>query len=105
MPEMTHQNDLNKQLNPSSFKKTSEVKKVGLNFFHLEGEANQWWQWLNKTYKEDNQKVTCDMFIKQLWARFGPTNYEDFDEALSRAKHNGSLREYQKEFERLGNRV
>ncbi|KAH9744367.1 hypothetical protein KPL70_003669 [Citrus sinensis] len=30
---------------------------------------------------------------------------EDFDEALSRVNQTGTLRDYQKEFERLGNRV
>ena len=43
--------------------------------------------------------------MEELWARFGPTNGEDFDEALSRVKQTDSLQEYQKEFERLGNRV
>ena len=37
--------------------------------------------------------------------RFGPIDCEDFDEALSRVKQTGTLRDYQKEFERLGNRV
>jgi len=37
--------------------------------------------------------------------RFGPTDCEDFDEALSKVEQVGSLRDYQKEFERLGNRV
>jgi len=40
-----------------------------------------------------------------LLARFRPTNYEDFDETLFRVCQVGSLRDYQKEFERLGNRV
>jgi hypothetical protein len=30
---------------------------------------------------------------------------EDFDKSLSKIRQTGSLREYQKEFERLGNRV
>jgi hypothetical protein len=38
-------------------------------------------------------------------ACFRPTNCEDFDEALFRVCQVGSLRDYQKEFERLGNRV
>jgi hypothetical protein len=38
-------------------------------------------------------------------ARFGPTEYEDYDEALSHVKQKGSLQEYQKEFEKLANRV
>ncbi|XP_022875701.1 uncharacterized protein LOC111394166 [Olea europaea var. sylvestris] len=37
--------------------------------------------------------------------RFGPTEYECFDEALSRVKQTGTLRDYQCEFERLANRV
>lgn len=73
--------------------------------FHLEGEANQWWQWLRRAYQEDGQLVTWKAFVEELWARFGPTECEDFDEALSRVKQTSSLRDYQKEFERLGNRV
>ena len=49
--------------------------------------------------------VTWELFEEELWARFGPTECEDFDEALSKVRQIGSLREYQKEFERLGNRV
>jgi hypothetical protein len=41
----------------------------------------------------------------ELWARFGPTNYEDFDESLTKLAQERSLRDYQKEFERLGNKV
>nr|TKR91483.1 hypothetical protein D5086_0000223020 [Populus alba] len=44
-------------------------------------------------------------FSKRTVVRFGPTECEDFDEALSKVKQEGSLREYQKEFEWLGNRV
>lgn len=66
-------------------------------------ESNQWWQWLRKTYQEEKkQKVTWAAFEEELWARFGPTGCEDFDEALSKVKQTGTLREYQKEFERLG---
>jgi hypothetical protein len=42
---------------------------------------------------------------KKYWFVFGPTGYEDYDEALSRVKQKGTLREYQKEFEKLANRV
>ncbi|KAH9724161.1 hypothetical protein KPL70_007389 [Citrus sinensis] len=87
------------------FQRTPEDQKVSLASFHLEGEANQWWQWLNRTYKEENRIVTWTMFAEELWARFGPTDGEDFDEALSHITQNGSLRDYQREFEKLGNRV
>lgn len=49
--------------------------------------------------------MTWTEFIEELWARFGPTECEDFDEVLSKIRLVGSLRDYQKEFERLGNRV
>ena len=49
--------------------------------------------------------MTWAVFEEELWARFGPTNGEDFDEALSHIRQVGSLREYQQEFEKLGNRV
>ncbi|KAH9717618.1 hypothetical protein KPL71_021897 [Citrus sinensis] len=84
---------------------TSETQKVALASFHLEGEANQWWQWLHKAYKEEGRTVTWTDFEEELWARFGPTECEDFDEALSRVRQVGTLRDYQREFERLGNRV
>ena len=49
--------------------------------------------------------MTWENFHEELWARFGPTECEDFDKALSKVKQMGSLRDYQKEFERLENRV
>ena len=82
-----------------------EAQKVTFASFHLEGEANQWWQWLHKAYKEEGRTVTWRDFEEELWARFGPTDCEDFDEALSRVRQVGTLRDYQREFERLGNRV
>ncbi|KAL5762522.1 hypothetical protein ACOSP7_018786 [Xanthoceras sorbifolium] len=66
---------------------TTEINMVSLASFHLKGKTNQWWLW------------------EELWARFEPTECEDFDEALSRVRQMGFLRDYPKEFERLGNRV
>ena len=45
------------------------------------------------------------MFAEELWAWFGPTDGEDFDKALSHIIQSRSLRDYQREFEKLGNRV
>ncbi|EEF45881.1 conserved hypothetical protein [Ricinus communis] len=58
-----------------------------------------------RSFKEENQEVTWLVFQEELWARFGPTECENFDEALSRVTQRGSLRDYQKEFEKLGNKV
>jgi hypothetical protein len=49
--------------------------------------------------------LSWDKFEEELWARFGPSKCEDFDEALSRVKQLGNLRDYQREFEKLGNKV
>ncbi|KAK6940972.1 Retrotransposon gag domain [Dillenia turbinata] len=57
----------------------------------------------NRAEFKDN--VEGELFEEELWARFGSTNCEDFDEALSKIKQIGSLRDYEKEFERLGNWV
>ena len=96
---------LNKVGQVFEFQGTVEDQKVSLASFHLEGEANQWWQWLSRNYKDENRIITWRTFMEELWARFGPTECEDFDEALSRVRQSGTLRDYQKEFERLGNRV
>jgi hypothetical protein len=40
-----------------------------------------------------------------LLVRFGPTEVEDYDEALTKIQQIGTLREYQQEFKRLANRV
>lgn len=84
---------------------TTNDQKVSLASFHLEGEANQLWLWLRRAYQEEGHLVTWETFAEELWARFGPTEWEDFDEALSRVKQTGSLRDYHNEFKRLGNKV
>ncbi|KAK8522025.1 hypothetical protein V6N12_066595 [Hibiscus sabdariffa] len=53
----------------------------------------------------DDKEITLELFVEELWARFGPTDCEDFHEALSKIKEVGTLRDYQKEFEQLGNQV
>lgn len=59
------------------------------DIFHLKGNANQWWQWLPQTLREDDDEVTWKLFVGESWARFGPTKYEDFDEALSKVQQFG----------------
>ena len=58
---------------------TTPAQKVSLASYHLKGEANQWWQWVHRSYKEDGKEVTWVDFEDELWARFGPTECEDFD--------------------------
>jgi len=61
---------------------TLETQKVSLASFHLEGEVNQWSQWLRKAYHEERKEVSWDIFVEELWSRFSPTDCEDFDESL-----------------------
>ena len=68
------------------YQDTPGSQKVPLASYHMEGEANQWWQWLKRAYKEENQEITWELFQDELWARFGPTEDEDYDEALSKIK-------------------
>ena len=63
------------------------------------------WQWLYWAYHEEGKVVTWGIFVKELWSLFGPTDCEEFNEALSRIEQINSLRDYQREFERLENRV
>jgi hypothetical protein len=62
-------------------------------------------KWVTKVYQDENQPITWPILEKELLARFGPTEYEDYDEALSWVKQKGTLREYHKELEKLVNRV
>lgn len=87
------------------FQGINDGHKVALASFRLEGEVNQWWQWLSRAYQEEGVTVTWDMFVEEVWARFGPSECEAFDESLSKIMQQGSLRDYQREFEKLGNRV
>ena len=71
----------------------------------MEGEANLWWQWLERIYHKKRKNVRWKDFEKEVLIRFGPTGYIDYDEALSRIKQIGSLRDYLVQFERLSTQV
>lgn len=73
--------------------------------YYLEGEANLWWQWLSRVYHKKGKTIRWKDFKKEIMARFRPSEYTDFDEALSHIKQTGLLREYKKQFEKLANRV
>jgi len=60
---------------------------------------------MKKVYKESQLPITWKVFEKELLIQFGPTEVEDYDEALSRIQEEGTLREYQQEFEHLANRM
>ncbi|CAL1412179.1 unnamed protein product [Linum trigynum] len=85
-----------------SFQRIPEDQKVNLASYHLEGDANQWWQWLRQTYQTEGLHIMLDTFSSELWTRFGTRAGTGFDEALSPIRQTGTLKDYLTEFERLG---
>ncbi|CAA0834998.1 Unknown protein, partial [Striga hermonthica] len=73
--------------------------------YYLDGEANVWWQWLTSVYRGRRQVIRWNDFERELLTRFGTSDYHNYNEALSRIRQTGSLRDYLKEFERLAYRV
>ena len=61
----------------------------------------QWYRWFEKAWPN----ITWEEFTQALCVRFGPTDYEDFDEALAKLQQTGTVHEYQTQFERLPTRV
>jgi hypothetical protein len=76
-------------------------QQVQLASFHLEGIALQWHRWLAKFCGP----LTWDEFTNAIQLRFGPTDYEDPSEALTRLKQTTTIVAYQEAFERLSHRV
>nr|GLL19764.1 hypothetical protein CK203_107764 [Ipomoea trifida] len=87
------------------FHDVPESQRVAIAAYHLEEKANQWWQWVLRTYTRENREITWSLFEEELWARFGPPEGTEFNEALKKLQQTGSLHDYHEEFERLGNRV
>lgn len=94
---------LNRATQFFEYQGTTDDQKLSFVSYHLEREANQWWQWLHHAYQEDSHRVTMKLFEEELVAHFGPMKCEDFDKALSKVQRTGSLHDYQKDFKRLGN--
>ncbi|GFY85782.1 hypothetical protein Acr_04g0005200 [Actinidia rufa] len=73
------------------------AQRVQLASFHLEGIALQWHRWFAKF----KGPVNWTKFTTALLCRFGPTEYENPFEALTRLKHTTTVSAYQEEFEKL----
>ncbi|CAN6827391.1 unnamed protein product, partial [Brassica oleracea] len=81
------------------------AQQVSFASYHLTEEANEWWLATSKALGIDPNNAPWETFQEELWNRFGPTEGENFHEALSKIKQTGTLREYQRDFERLMNKV
>ncbi|XP_052203044.1 uncharacterized protein LOC127808510 [Diospyros lotus] len=83
----------------------SSKEKVEYAAYYLEGEASHWWQWLSCTYDNQGRGIRWKDFEMEVRTRFGPTGFVDYDEVLSKMRQTGSLRDYQREFERVATQV
>ncbi|CAL1402311.1 unnamed protein product [Linum trigynum] len=77
-----------------------EERKVHLTSFYLEGEALQWWEWMERTYGAARTLIT--MFQEELRYQFGKSE-EWAPEQLAKLKQTGSVADYRAKFFKLGN--
>jgi hypothetical protein len=83
------------------FQGTAEEDKVGLAAYHLEGEAQLWYQ----LFKESEEQVSWETLRSELHVRYGPTQFDDFFGDLTKLRQTGTVREYQGEYKRLLSRA
>jgi len=83
------------------FQNIEAPQRVQLASFHLSNVALQWFRW----YTKNRVQLRWNEFVKALLHRFGPTDYEDPSEALSRLKQTTTVNAYQEAFEKLSHKV
>ncbi|KAJ8635376.1 hypothetical protein MRB53_009643 [Persea americana] len=70
--------------------------------FYLEKEAKRWY---NSLLHTQINPITWQSFTESLFARFGPTAFEDHFMQLMHLRQTNSLREYQAEFDRISSMI
>lgn len=75
---------LNRVVQYFDYKQIPEEQKVSLAAFHLENEANKWWQLVQRMYRDERVAISWEVFERELLVRFGPTEVEDYDETLTK---------------------
>jgi hypothetical protein len=83
------------------FQNTAEEDRVSLVAYHLEGEAQIWYQ----LFKETEEAASWENLEDGLHVRYGPTQFEDFFGDLTKLRQTGTVREYQGQYERLLSRA
>jgi hypothetical protein len=82
------------------FQGTNKEDKATLASFHLEGEAQLWFQILLREGREIGRPE-----FKGVFARFGPTQFYDPFGELTKLQQEGSIRDYQVKFESLLSKI
>jgi hypothetical protein len=83
------------------FQGTKEEDKTPLASFHLEGEAQLWYQILLREKRE----ITWAEFTEGLFVRFGPNQFYDPFGELTKLQQEGSVKDYQAKFESLLSKI
>ncbi|XP_043694404.1 uncharacterized protein LOC122645127 [Telopea speciosissima] len=84
-----------------NFHQTPEEERVALASFHLEGDAQMWFQ----VFKQDQRMLDWRTFCDGLHSRFGPTPFQDFFGELAKLQQLGTVLDYQSQFEKLLSKV
>ncbi|KAL4197196.1 hypothetical protein AMTRI_Chr04g249880 [Amborella trichopoda] len=79
------------------FHHTPEEDRVPLASFNLEADAQLWYQ----PMKEVGGIASWNDFKSSLHAHYGPTQFQDIFDDLTKLQQTGFVREYQTQFERL----
>ncbi|KAL4191008.1 hypothetical protein AMTRI_Chr07g78690 [Amborella trichopoda] len=79
------------------FHQILKEEHVALASFHLEGDAQLWYQ----LFKQEGGEMTWQTFCDRLHARYGPTQFQDFFGEFAKLQQIGTVRDYQTQFERL----
>jgi hypothetical protein len=83
------------------FHQTPEHQRLRMASFYMEGEALTWFQWMHAS----GLLLTWAAFIHAVEQRFAPSQYDDPKGALFKLCQSGSVKDYQKAFESLANRI
>uniref|UniRef100_A0A2N9J7H4 Chromo domain-containing protein n=1 Tax=Fagus sylvatica TaxID=28930 RepID=A0A2N9J7H4_FAGSY len=84
-----------------SFQNIPMEDRQPLAAYHLEGEAQLWYQLL----KSEGEETTWNNLKEGLLTRYGLMEFADFFGDLTKLNQTGNVREYQSQFERLLSRV
>ncbi|KAJ8753628.1 hypothetical protein K2173_025619 [Erythroxylum novogranatense] len=78
------------------FHDTPEADRVSLASFHLEGDAQLWYQLL----KQEERTITWVELKEGLHSRYGPNQFFDHFGELTKLQQCGSVQDYQNQFEK-----
>jgi len=83
------------------FQGTTEEDKVALASFHLEGEAQLWFQILLR----EGREIGWPEFKEGVFAHFGPTQFYDPFGEFTKLQQEGGIRDYQAKFKSLLSKI